>query len=147
MTPSLTIGGKKSMIFVFFSLQAVLTFLFLRNGDTFNSDFLTNAVFLEIGTKIAEQRLQNALKKKVVLDMDSAPCHNSRQTTHEIEKLGRSRIQHPPYSPDISPCDFWLFGLLNETLKGNQYNDSKSISDAVLVTLAEIQRTNCIPVN
>jgi hypothetical protein len=63
-TPSLTIGGKKSMIFVFFSLQAVLTVLFLRNGDTFNSDFLTNAVFLEIGTKIAEQRLQNALKKK-----------------------------------------------------------------------------------
>ena len=25
-------------------------------------------------------------------------------------------VQHPPHSPDLSPCDFWLFGLIKRNL-------------------------------
>ena len=30
---------------------------------------------------------------------------------------------HPPYSPNISPCDFDLFPKLTEDMKGIHYND------------------------
>jgi hypothetical protein len=35
-----------------------------------------------------------------------------------VEKLRHNKIQpapHPVHSPDLSPCDFWLFGLLKKT--------------------------------
>ena len=31
-------------------------------------------------------------------------------------------VPHPPYSPDLAPCDFWLFPKLKENLRGNRYS-------------------------
>ena len=36
----------------------------------------------------------------------------------KIEDLGFILLENPPYSPDIAPSDFWLFGFLNEKRKG-----------------------------
>ena len=30
-------------------------------------------------------------------------------------------LNHPPYSPDMSPCDFFLFPRLKKMLSGNKY--------------------------
>ena len=30
-------------------------------------------------------------------------------------------LNHPPYSPDLSPCDFFLFPRLKKMLSGNIY--------------------------
>ena len=30
-------------------------------------------------------------------------------------------LNHPPYSPDLSPCDFFLFPRLKKMLSGNKY--------------------------
>lgn len=32
-------------------------------------------------------------------------------------------LEHPPYSPDLSPCDFYLFGPLKEALRGQRFNN------------------------
>jgi hypothetical protein len=37
-------------------------------------------------------------------------------TLRELE-----RMPHPPYSPDLAPCDFFLFGYLKQELAGRQY--------------------------
>jgi len=29
--------------------------------------------------------------------------------------------QPPPYSPDLAPCEFWLFLKLNSPLKGRRF--------------------------
>ena len=31
-------------------------------------------------------------------------------------------LKHPPYSPDISPCDYNLFAKVKEPLRGSLYN-------------------------
>ncbi|EFN89680.1 Histone-lysine N-methyltransferase SETMAR, partial [Harpegnathos saltator] len=31
-------------------------------------------------------------------------------------------IDHPPYSPDLAPCDFWLFPKLKLAMKGNRFD-------------------------
>ena len=35
--------------------------------------------------------------------------------------MGIKTVSHPPYSPDLAPCDFWLFpklrGCLYETIE------------------------------
>ena len=35
-------------------------------------------------------------------------------------------LNHPPYSPDLSPCDFFLFPRLKKMLSGNKYTSSAS---------------------
>jgi hypothetical protein len=36
----------------------------------------------------------------------------------KIEKLGFILVLQPPYSPDLVPCDFFLFGYLKQHLEG-----------------------------
>jgi hypothetical protein len=56
------------MICGFFSLRGFLAVSLLGDGESFNSDFMTNVVFPETGTKIAEERSQKGLKI-LILDM------------------------------------------------------------------------------
>jgi hypothetical protein len=36
-------------------------------------------------------------------------------------------VLHPPYSPDLAPCDFFLFPRLKSILKGKQFQDVAEI--------------------
>jgi len=51
-----------------------------------------------------------------------------------------SVIPHPPYSPDLAPCDFSLFPKTKLKLKGHQFDTTEEIqakSQRVLDTLME----------
>ena len=38
-----------------------------------------------------------------------------------LTKIGIKTVPQPPYSPDLGPCDFWLFPKLKEKLSGCRY--------------------------
>ena len=40
-------------------------------------------------------------------------------------------LNHPPYSPDLSPCDFFLFPRLMKMLSGSKYTSRSSLGSAV----------------
>ena len=40
---------------------------------------------------------------------DNAPVHNSILVTDYLTKMVIKTLPRPPYSPDVAPCDFWLF--------------------------------------
>jgi histone-lysine N-methyltransferase SETMAR len=48
-----------------------------------------------------------------------------------MKKNHISRMPHPPDSPDISPCDFWLFEMLKQILRDREFSPSDEIEDAV----------------
>ena len=41
--------------------------------------------------------------------------------------MGIKTVPHPPYSPDLAPCDFWLF----PKLRGCHYETIEEIKEAV----------------
>ena len=43
----------------------------------------------------------------------------------------------PPYSPDLAPSDFHLFGPLKDTLCGTRFEDDESMIRAVRTWLCE----------
>ena len=45
-------------------------------------------------------------------------------------------MPHPRYSPDLAPCDFWLFDYIKTNLK--DYNDENSLFKAVSTVVSEI---------
>jgi hypothetical protein len=38
---------------------------------------------------------------------------------------------HLPYSPDINPCDFWLFGMLKQILRDREFSSSDESEGAI----------------
>jgi hypothetical protein len=43
------------------------------------------------------------------------------------------RLPHPSYSPEISPRDFWLFGLLKGIMKDREFHSHEETQEAITV--------------
>jgi transposase len=60
------------------------------------------------------------------LHHDNAPAHSSQLIQSFLAKHGIPVVPQAPYSPDMAPCDFWLFPKLKRPLKGSRF-DSREI--------------------
>ena len=49
-------------------------------------------------------------------------------------------LNHPPYSSDLSPCDFFLFPRLKKVLSGNKYTSKNSLGSAIYQCLKQIPK-------
>ena len=49
-------------------------------------------------------------------------------------------LNHPPYSPDMSPCDFFLFPRLKKMLSGKKYTSRSSLDSAIYQCLLQIPK-------
>ena len=49
-------------------------------------------------------------------------------------------LNHPPYSPDLSPFDFFLFPRLKKMLSGNKYTSRTSLGSAIYQCLQQIRK-------
>ena len=49
-------------------------------------------------------------------------------------------LNHPPYSPDLSPCDFFLFPRLKKMLSGNKYTSRSSLGSVIYQCLQQIPK-------
>ena len=58
---------------------------------------------------------------------DNRPVHNSILVTDYLSKKGIKTVRHPPYSPDLAPCDFWLF----PKLRGCHYETIEAMKETV----------------
>ena len=45
--------------------------------------------------------------------------------------MGIKTVPHPPFSPDLAPCDFWLFPKLKEKLRGCRYETIEEMKEVV----------------
>jgi transposase len=50
-------------------------------------------------------------------------------------------MDHPPYSPDLAPCDFWQKKKKKNTLKGQRFADLSDIQHNVKTLLRGIWKT------
>ena len=58
---------------------------------------------------------------------DNAPGHNSILATDYLTKMSIKTVPYPPYSPDLVPCDFWLF----PKLRGCRYETTEEMKKDV----------------
>jgi transposase len=68
------------------------------------------------------------------------PAHTSLKTTEFVTNNNMVIIPHPPYLPDLAPCDFALFPKLKRKLKGRHFEtvcDIQMELQAVLNSITE----------
>jgi len=93
-----------------------------------------------IRSRIAENTAPFA-KKKVLFHHDNAPAHTSALAKAKLVELGYELLPHPPYSPYLSPCDFFLFPNLKKSLAGQKFASNEEVVDATEAYFADLEKT------
>ena len=117
------------MVIVFWDSVGVILVDFMSKGATINSD-----VYIDTSKKLKARirRVRPALEmSKVLLQHDNARHHTSLKIREVISSFGWTTISHPPYSPDLAPSDFHLFGPLKESLRGGHFSSDEEVKTVV----------------
>jgi len=48
-----------------------------------------------------------------------------------LDSLGLEMLPHPPYSPDLAPCYYHLFGPMNKRLDGQKFASDMEMQWAI----------------
>ena len=67
---------------------------------------------------IERKRSELINRKGVVFHQDNTQPHKSSMTRQKLRELGREVLMHPPYNPDITPSDYHLFRIPQNSLHG-----------------------------
>jgi len=73
-----------------------------------------------------------------MLHHDNAPCQMAISMIEFLAKRGIPVVPQPSYSPDLSPCDFFLFPELKFYFKGCHFRTVENIKEAVTDQLKAI---------
>lgn len=76
-----------------------------------------------------------------MLHHDNARPHIANVVAEYLAKINVKCIPHPPYSPDLAPCDFFLFPNMKKRLRGRHYQSSEAVfvkaAEAILKNLSK----------
>ncbi len=110
-------GCKKLLLIPFFDRQGIV------HMETLENQTVKARNFLPLLQRARESLLLRQIlwchqPHRVLLHMDNAPAHRATPVQNWLQATEWRQLPHPPYSPDLSPCDFFLFPLLKKKLHG-----------------------------
>jgi histone-lysine N-methyltransferase SETMAR len=118
------------MATVFWDHKGVLFVDFLIQGDTVNADCYCDTL-----SRLREAVLQKRpglLQRGVVLLHDNARSHTVNCTLELLWRYNWEVLDYPPYSPDLAPSDFHLFGPFKKHLGGRRFVTDGEVKQAVM---------------
>ena len=116
--------------------------LWLRKTAEWVSGWLQDRQLITPSTKMSWNVFENGSSESERTLQTTGCCTSiTRLLTlrFQFENFWRKIIRllpHPPYSPDLAPCDFYLFSKLKLKLQGHQFGTLENITDE-LHTLTE----------
>ena len=105
---------------LFFDSEGVVHSEFVPQGHTVNQ-FYYREVLERLRKRVV--RVQPSTADNWMLHHDNAPCYTAISVIEFLAKKGIPVVPQPPYSPDLSPCDFFLFPKLKFHLNPLAYTD------------------------
>ena len=90
-----------------------------------------HAFYKDVLERVQRVRTDNA--DDWVLHHDNAPAHTALSIREFLAKKNIPVLPHPPNSPDLAPCDFYLFSKLK--LKCYHFGTMENIQKVVTVQL------------
>ncbi len=118
-------AAGKVLLISFFDWRGMVHHEYLRNRTVNTTRFLAILARLQTSLNIRRPRHRSQLH------MDNATPHNAHDTKVRLLLTGIRRVPHPPYSPDLSPNDFWFYPRLKRNLKGVYFRNLDELETAV----------------
>jgi len=132
-------SNVKVMLITFFDVKGIVHMEFLPQGQTINQHVYKD-ILKRLLRAVREKRQDLWQTKSWLLHHDNAPAHNALSVRQFLAEKNITVLEQPPYSPDLAPCDFFLFPKLKGVIKGTRFADVDAIKRAVTVELRRIPR-------
>ena len=123
-------SAGKRMVAIFFMKSGLIKPIPLESGATANADWYANLCLPEVLKTVSERRLKTGIRGLILHD-DNARPHRAWITNEFLFENHVESYPNPPYSPDLSPCDFFLFPKLKSQLRGIRFQDDNAMLDAL----------------
>ncbi|UYV69131.1 hypothetical protein LAZ67_6002522 [Cordylochernes scorpioides] len=134
-------SNVKVLLTVFFDCRGVVHHEFLPQDRTVNKEYYLQ-VMRNLREAIRQKRPDLWKNKNWLLHHDNAPAHTSLLVRDFLAKNNKLMMPQPPYSPDLAPCDFFLFPKLKRPMKGQRYATLDEIKTASKEELKKILKND-----
>jgi histone-lysine N-methyltransferase SETMAR len=106
----------KQVVLVFFDSKGLIYTNYVPRGNTVNANYIVEA----LGTfmKILRKKRPQMVAGDWLFLWDNAPVHTTAKVTNWLAARNIKLIEHPPYSPDLVPPDYFLFPRVKVELAG-----------------------------
>ena len=134
-------SNLKVLLTAFFDCRGVVHHKFSPQGRTVNKEYYLQ-VMRNLRETIRHKRPDLWNNKNWLLHHDNAPAHTSLLVRKFLAKTNTLMMLQPPYSPDLAPCDFFLFPKLKRPMKGRRYPTIEEIKAASKEELNKITKND-----
>jgi len=134
----------KMMLVCFLDQEGIVHREIVPPGMTVNADFYCDV--LRLCENVRRKKPQKWQNRNLIVHHDNAPAHSSFKVSQFLAKNNMTVIAHPPYSPDLAPCDLSLFPKLKLRMKGRRFDTTEEIqeeSQRVLDTIPKSDFQRC----
>jgi hypothetical protein len=111
----------------------------LLNDAKMNSNYFVTNIFIPFEQAIFP-RGRTLHQKRLVTHLDNCSVHTSRVSIDWLEEYCMCRMPHPPYLPDLTSNDFYLFLTVKEKLERIQVTDEDQFSECLQEILRGIDQ-------
>ena len=134
----------KVMLITFFDQKGMVHYEFVPEGEIVNQHFYQQVLIcLHNRVQCSWQELWS--DKSWLLHHDNAPIHKAISVRQLLvknsfwSKTNNSSL-HPPYSPDLALCGFWLFPRLKVVMKGTHFLSLEEIKASMMRELKRLKK-------
>ena len=120
----------KLLMIPFLDSTGMIYICWVPTGQTVNKEYCVE-ILREFGKRFHRKRPTLFKSGQWHFQQDNTPVHNSILVTDYLTKMGIKTVLHSPHSPDLALCDFWLFPMLKENLRGCHYETIEEMKEAV----------------
>ncbi|PNF15400.1 hypothetical protein B7P43_G00941, partial [Cryptotermes secundus] len=135
-----TQSNVKAMFIVAYATDGVILHHTVPQRKTVNAAYYCNFLHNSLRSALRRKR-QYLLATNPIILHDNARAHTADAVKDLLRRWRWEILQHSPYSPDMSPCDYDLFAKMKEPLRGTRYNTREEIIRAVERSLLDINRS------
>jgi histone-lysine N-methyltransferase SETMAR len=82
------------------------------------------------------------LKKQWFSLQDNARPRIAAVALAALTAIGGTALKHPPYSPDLVPCDFCAFPTLKRQLRGKWFSSDDEVRNATAEVIKGMSQNN-----
>ena len=107
--------SNRMLYAIFFDSKGPVLQIPVPKGSSVTGKFYRESVHTKLVDFYQKRRPRTGVRGIKLLH-DNAPANKSAMVQEYLKESGLNVLDHPPYSPDLSPCDFWLFPKLKEML-------------------------------
>ena len=131
--------SNRMLCAIFFDSKGPVLQIPVPKGSSVTGKFYRESVLTQLVDFYQKHRLCTGVRCIKLLH-DNASAHKSATVQEYLKESGLDVLDHLPYSPDLSPCDFWLFPRLKEMLAGHRFESRCGIGSAVYQRLQHIPK-------